>query len=68
MAKRRHGFETSKSDDGTEIGVEAKVLAKGKEALFRSDFGTGVVIVFGVADGAKENGVGLFAGCKGVFG
>ena len=46
---------------GTYVGVKSQLLAHTQQTLLGTDFGRGIVVVFGVADGAEQHGVGFAA-------
>lgn len=49
-----------------QVAVGAQLLAKGQDALLRADGRRGTP--FGTANGAEENGVGVFRGIEGLLG
>ena len=59
--------QTVKGGYGTDVGKQAQLLAHGQQALFRPNLRRGVVVVFQVAHGSKENGIGTHAGVMGCL-
>ena len=53
---------------GTDVGIEAQLLAHGQQSLFGTHLGRGVVVELRVAHAGKEHGIGSLARLEGLFG
>ena len=67
LAQRREVEQGGKRLHRAYVGEETELLAHGEQALFRAHLGGGVVVVFGVAHGGEEHGVGLLARFECLF-
>ncbi len=59
--KWRFVDERRKSDYGTNIAVQTQLFAHAEQPLFGTNFGIGVVVVFGITNGTEKHGIRLHA-------